>query len=260
MRDVRETNICRISVHRDDRTGRVIVFAAIDNLWKGAASQAVQNLNLMLGLPEDEGIGATAPFEVPRGRCGDRHALVLLARAGSRSPGNVTEPGGGLPQRLHGGRRGVRDQAERRCSTSACSSRARRRRPARRASRRSGTQSAPVLLCRERVHARRGSARIVVNSGNANAATGRPGFENAVKMQGAAALASRCPESAVAVASTGVIGVPLPMGSVMTGIVRATHALRPDGEVDFAHAIRTTDALDKHACLDVELERAAPCA
>ena len=60
VRDVRETNICRISVHRDDRTGRAIVFAAIDNLWKGAASQAVQNLNLMLGLPEEEGVGVGA--------------------------------------------------------------------------------------------------------------------------------------------------------------------------------------------------------
>jgi N-acetyl-gamma-glutamyl-phosphate reductase len=59
VRDVRETNICRISVHQDPRTGRVIVFGAIDNLWKGAASQAVQNLNLMFGLPEDEGIGPT---------------------------------------------------------------------------------------------------------------------------------------------------------------------------------------------------------
>jgi len=57
VRDVRETNICRISVHEDERTGRMIVFGAIDNLWKGAASQAVQNLNLMFGLPEGEGIG-----------------------------------------------------------------------------------------------------------------------------------------------------------------------------------------------------------
>jgi N-acetyl-gamma-glutamyl-phosphate reductase len=56
VRDVRETNFCRISVHRDERTGRVIVFGAIDNLWKGAASQAIQNLNLMFGLPEGEGI------------------------------------------------------------------------------------------------------------------------------------------------------------------------------------------------------------
>jgi N-acetyl-gamma-glutamyl-phosphate reductase len=56
VRDVRETNVCRISVHRDARAGRVIVFSAIDNLWKGAASQAVQNLNLMFGLGEGEGI------------------------------------------------------------------------------------------------------------------------------------------------------------------------------------------------------------
>jgi N-acetyl-gamma-glutamyl-phosphate reductase len=56
VRDVRETNICRISVHRDERTGRIIAFGAIDNLWKGAASQAVQNLNLMFGRPEGEGI------------------------------------------------------------------------------------------------------------------------------------------------------------------------------------------------------------
>jgi N-acetyl-gamma-glutamyl-phosphate reductase len=56
VRDVRETNMCRISVHRDERTGRIVVFAVIDNLWKGAASQAVQNLNLMFGLAEGEGI------------------------------------------------------------------------------------------------------------------------------------------------------------------------------------------------------------
>ena len=54
--EVRDTNDCRMSVHRDGRTGRVIVFSAIDNLWKGAASQAVQNLNLMFGRPETEGL------------------------------------------------------------------------------------------------------------------------------------------------------------------------------------------------------------
>jgi N-acetyl-gamma-glutamyl-phosphate reductase len=56
VRDVRETNLCRISIHEDARTGRAIVFSVIDNLWKGAASQAVQNLNLMFGRPEGEGI------------------------------------------------------------------------------------------------------------------------------------------------------------------------------------------------------------
>jgi N-acetyl-gamma-glutamyl-phosphate reductase len=54
--EVRDTNFCRIYVHRDERTGRTLVFSAIDNLWKGAASQAVQNLNLMFGRPETEGL------------------------------------------------------------------------------------------------------------------------------------------------------------------------------------------------------------
>jgi len=54
--DVRDTNFCRLSWQHDPRTGRVIVFSAIDNLWKGAASQAVQNLNLMFGRPETEGL------------------------------------------------------------------------------------------------------------------------------------------------------------------------------------------------------------
>jgi N-acetyl-gamma-glutamyl-phosphate reductase len=54
--DVRETNLCRICVAVPPDGGRALVFAAIDNLWKGAAGQAVQNLNLMLGLPEGEGL------------------------------------------------------------------------------------------------------------------------------------------------------------------------------------------------------------
>jgi N-acetyl-gamma-glutamyl-phosphate reductase len=53
---VRETNLCRIHLALNEASGRVLVFASIDNLWKGAASQAIQNLNLMLGLPEGEGI------------------------------------------------------------------------------------------------------------------------------------------------------------------------------------------------------------
>ena len=52
--DVRETNRCRIQVKAVG--SRVIALAAIDNLWKGAAGQAVQDLNLMLGLPETEGL------------------------------------------------------------------------------------------------------------------------------------------------------------------------------------------------------------
>jgi N-acetyl-gamma-glutamyl-phosphate reductase len=57
---VRETNLCRIHAHAEPRTGKVHVFAAIDNLWKGTSSQAVQSLNLMFGRPETEGLGPTA--------------------------------------------------------------------------------------------------------------------------------------------------------------------------------------------------------
>jgi N-acetyl-gamma-glutamyl-phosphate reductase len=56
VRDVRETNICRVHATVEPATGRVMAFAAIDNLWKGAAGQAVQDLNLMLGLDEREGL------------------------------------------------------------------------------------------------------------------------------------------------------------------------------------------------------------
>lgn len=56
VRDVRDSNCCYLSVHVDQRTGKVVLFSVIDNLWKGAASQAVQNLNLMFSLPEGQGI------------------------------------------------------------------------------------------------------------------------------------------------------------------------------------------------------------
>ncbi|HEY8624804.1 MAG TPA: bifunctional glutamate N-acetyltransferase/amino-acid acetyltransferase ArgJ [Solirubrobacteraceae bacterium] len=117
---------------------------------------------------------------------------------------------------------------------------------------RSGTLAAPVLLSSERCEL--GALRVVVvNSGNANAATGRPGLENAAKMQGAGAIAGRAPESRVAVASTGVIGVPLPMDSVMRGIASAARELAADGDAAFAEAIRTTDAFEKRARLEVKL-------
>jgi N-acetyl-gamma-glutamyl-phosphate reductase len=56
VRDVRETNICAIHVTVDPRTRKVLVFGAIDNLWKGTSSQAVQSLNLMFGRDETEGL------------------------------------------------------------------------------------------------------------------------------------------------------------------------------------------------------------
>jgi N-acetyl-gamma-glutamyl-phosphate reductase len=50
------TNLAEVSVRRDEHSGRVLCFGAIDNLGKGAAGQAIQNANLMLGLPEESGL------------------------------------------------------------------------------------------------------------------------------------------------------------------------------------------------------------
>ncbi len=55
-RDVYATNFCRVFAAADPHTGKLVVLSAIDNLWKGTSSQAVQNLNLMFGLPESEGL------------------------------------------------------------------------------------------------------------------------------------------------------------------------------------------------------------
>ena len=119
---------------------------------------------------------------------------------------------------------------------------------------RSGTQSAPVLLCLERCDLERIRV-VVVNSGNANAATGLPGLEDAARMQSAAAEATGTHSpNAIAVASTGVIGVPLPIDVVAGGIQTAARRLRVDGERDFADAIRTTDAFAKCVSAEVELE------
>jgi glutamate N-acetyltransferase/amino-acid N-acetyltransferase len=119
---------------------------------------------------------------------------------------------------------------------------------------RSGTLAAPVLVTKQRT--KLGELRaIVVNSGNANAATGGRGMDDAAKMQGGAALVSGVREDLVAVASTGVIGVPLPMQAITRGTMAAARELRPDGDIDFAEAIRTTDAFAKRVTLDLELSQ-----
>ena len=116
----------------------------------------------------------------------------------------------------------------------------------------SGVLAAPVVVTRERcdLHALRA---VVANSGNANAATGEGGIEQAVRMQEAAAAALGLHPREVAVASTGVIGVALPGERIAAAVPRLAGALSADGANGFAHTIRTTDALDKHVSLEVRL-------
>jgi glutamate N-acetyltransferase/amino-acid N-acetyltransferase len=168
-------------------------------------------------------------------------------------PGHVTElPTGGLPRGFRAAGVACGVKPERALDLGLLVSDAPATTSAARFTR-SGTQSAPVLLCLERCRLDR-ILGVVVNSGNANAATGLAGLEDAARMQSGAAVATGIdPDNAVAVASTGVIGVPLPVELVAAGIDVAAGRLRADGDADFAEAIKTTDAFTKRACLELAL-------
>lgn len=117
---------------------------------------------------------------------------------------------------------------------------------------RSGVLAAPVLATQE--VADLAALRVVaVNSGNANAATGPDGLEVALATQAAAAVLCDVPVAQVAVASTGVIGVPLDAGRVADGLTAAHARLSPTGETDFVGAIMTTDLFEKRASLRIDL-------
>jgi len=116
----------------------------------------------------------------------------------------------------------------------------------------SSQPAAPVLITRQRC--RLDAIRVVaVNSGNANAATGRQGLDEAARMQGAAAMAAGTGEDRVAVCSTGVIGVQLDGRAVLGGILAARGAARAGGAPDLLAAISTTDRIDKRCRVTVQL-------
>jgi glutamate N-acetyltransferase/amino-acid N-acetyltransferase len=115
---------------------------------------------------------------------------------------------------------------------------------------RNASSAAPVRVCRERCE--KGAIRAaVVNAGNANAETGEKGYADAVAMcdEAAAKLGLR-PET-VAVAETGVIGVPLPIDAVLGGIGEAAGSLTEAGGVAFSDAILTTDRWPKRCTVKV---------
>lgn len=61
IKNVRMSNSCHISLHSDEHTDTLIICSAIDNMVKGAAGQAIQNMNLMFGFPEESGLSAITP-------------------------------------------------------------------------------------------------------------------------------------------------------------------------------------------------------
>ena len=111
--------------------------------------------------------------------------------------------------------------------------------------------SAPVTVSREHLEGRGyGTVRaVVVNSGNANAATGRRGLEAARDTARLAGEAIGCPSDEVMVASTGVIGAHLPLGPLASGVPAAAEALSAANGHDAARAIMTTDTRPKEAAV-----------
>ena len=113
---------------------------------------------------------------------------------------------------------------------------------------RNAAAAAPVRVCRQECD-RRAIRAAVVNSGNANAATGERGYGDALAMRNAAAAEIGIRPSEVAVAETGKIGVALDLEAVRGGIGEAARALSEHGAEDFARAIVTTDNAPKQATL-----------
>ena len=113
---------------------------------------------------------------------------------------------------------------------------------------RNASAAAPVRICRDRVE--RGAVRAaVVNSGNANAETGEQGVADAWAMcLEAGARLGLSPER-VAVAETGMIGVPLPIDAVLEGVGEAAEGLSESGGTAFSEAILTTDRWPKSCTL-----------
>lgn len=113
-------------------------------------------------------------------------------------------------------------------------------------------KAAPVIVSKE-VLGRGKAQAVVVNSGNANACTGRRGLEDARRMTEAVGRCLGIPAELVVVASTGVIGVPLPMEKVEQGIKKAAAELSPQGGSQMAEAIMTTDTRPKEVLARVHL-------
>lgn len=112
--------------------------------------------------------------------------------------------------------------------------------------------AAPVLLGREVL--KKGKARaVVINSGNANAATGEQGLANAKKVELLAEELLGLGEDEVFVSSTGVIGQQLPVEKVLDGVRRIVPTLSVEQGTDAAWAIMTTDLVKKEVAYELEL-------
>jgi glutamate N-acetyltransferase/amino-acid N-acetyltransferase len=110
-------------------------------------------------------------------------------------------------------------------------------------------KAAPVLLCQDRMKS--GRARtVVINSGFANACTGEAGLQAAAEMANLTAAKTGVSPEEVLVASTGVIGLPVPLDKVRNGLTKL--AISPDGGHELARAMMTTDTVPKETAVKIK--------
>ena len=120
---------------------------------------------------------------------------------------------------------------------------------------RSTTRAAPVLDCQEKIGgAPEGPAAILVNSGNANAFTGRAGTQAVAEITAAVGRVCDVAPGRVFTSSTGVIGEPLPHGRITDALDALKAGLSPDGIEDAARAIMTTDTFPKGASATLDID------
>ena len=112
--------------------------------------------------------------------------------------------------------------------------------------------AAPVQLCRQRLAAKVPIRALLINSGNANAATGAGGLQDARDTSAAAAAALAVDAETVLPFSTGVIGQRLPVARMSLAVPAAVADLRTDGWLDAMRAIMTTDTVGKGASRQVQ--------
>lgn len=115
----------------------------------------------------------------------------------------------------------------------------------------SSTRAAPVLVCQERLKGGKAQA-VIVNSGNANCATGDVGLMNAYHMTELVASKLQLENEMVLCSSTGIVGRQLPMEKVQAGV--GTIELSNEGGNAFATAIMTTDTRPKRMALEFEID------
>jgi glutamate N-acetyltransferase/amino-acid N-acetyltransferase len=113
--------------------------------------------------------------------------------------------------------------------------------------------AAPVQWSRQLMSQAQSLRAVISNSGNANACTGERGLQNARRMAELSAELLGIKPEEVLVCSTGRIGVPLPMTKIEQGIAKAAAALSPQGGVEAARAIMTTDTRPKYLGLTLEI-------